>query len=140
VCHAFSGLLAANADHIFILFFQAMVAVECFTPTPITPLISIIKKLHSTLVWRESRFILKLYFTPGGLVHSHVLHTPTSVNFSQLCYLVLSISIAAYPFSITFHVCYLLFLLFVIVPFLFLSSHYILFLLLFYFLVPVIAT
>jgi hypothetical protein len=29
--------------------------VDCFTPTPIIPLISLIKLLHSALVWRESR-------------------------------------------------------------------------------------
>jgi hypothetical protein len=43
--HAFLALPpAAYADHISILFFQATVAVECFTPTPIIPLISFIKQ------------------------------------------------------------------------------------------------
>jgi hypothetical protein len=45
VCHAFLTLpLAATADRISILFFQATVAVECFTPTPI---ISLIEKPHN---------------------------------------------------------------------------------------------
>jgi hypothetical protein len=52
VCHAFLAPQAAKAGHIAILFFRAAVAVECFTPTPIIPLI---KQLHFALVWRESR-------------------------------------------------------------------------------------
>jgi hypothetical protein len=48
VCHAFLvPLPAANADHICIFFFQATLAVECFTPTPIIPLISLIKQPRS---------------------------------------------------------------------------------------------
>jgi hypothetical protein len=46
--HAFHASLAplpaGNADRISILFFQATVAAECFTPTPIILLISLIKE------------------------------------------------------------------------------------------------
>jgi hypothetical protein len=45
MCHAFLAPPAANTDRIFILLFWATVAVECFTPTPIIPLISLIKQL-----------------------------------------------------------------------------------------------
>jgi hypothetical protein len=45
VCHDFLLPPAANTGHISILFFWATVAVECFTPTPIIPLISRIKQL-----------------------------------------------------------------------------------------------
>jgi hypothetical protein len=45
VRHAFLTLPppAATADRITFLFFRATVAVDCFTPTPIIPLISLIK-------------------------------------------------------------------------------------------------
>jgi hypothetical protein len=49
VCDAFFLPPAANTDHISILFFWATVAIERFTPTPIIPLISLIKKKHSAL-------------------------------------------------------------------------------------------
>jgi hypothetical protein len=49
VSHAFLALPAANADHISMLFFRATVPVEHFTPTPIIPLISLIKQPCSTL-------------------------------------------------------------------------------------------
>jgi hypothetical protein len=45
VYHAFlAPPVAANADRISILFFRATVAVDHFTPTPIIPLISLIKQ------------------------------------------------------------------------------------------------
>jgi hypothetical protein len=49
VCHASLTLpLAATADRISSLFFQATAAVQCFTPTLFIPRISLIKQLHST--------------------------------------------------------------------------------------------
>jgi hypothetical protein len=55
-----------------------------------------------------SRLIVKLYFVTSGLVHSRVLHTVSSVSFSQLCYTVLSISTVAYRFPIIFYSCIVL--------------------------------
>jgi hypothetical protein len=61
VCHAFLALPAASADHISILFFQVTAAVECFTPTPVIPLIYRIKQPHSPLFWWCIKNIKKLF-------------------------------------------------------------------------------
>jgi hypothetical protein len=50
VCHAFltpPPLLTTTADRISVLFFWATAAVECFTPTPFIPCISLIKQPRS---------------------------------------------------------------------------------------------